>query len=72
MMTDDTKTIILCKSCGWKSNELSRTEFRALGVPWYCDDCGQRVERFIRFEPHERDAAFRIAENDAQFYQRRK
>jgi len=38
--------ILQCK-CGWLSKPLSKEDLVEMGVPWYCDDCGERVSHFI-------------------------
>lgn len=53
----DDRTIIKCW-CGWHE-ELDRASLGEAGVPWYCNDCGKRVTRFVTFHPFERDAALR-------------
>ena len=45
--------------CGWKSKELTHEDRLALGVPWYCDDCGKQVGRFVRYSSSERDEAMK-------------
>lgn len=37
--------LLKCK-CGWKSKVLSNEDLEELGVPWYCDNCGERVTTF--------------------------
>jgi ribosomal protein L37AE/L43A len=34
---------LTCRKCGWESKSMSYQELTDLGVPWYCDDCGERV-----------------------------
>ena len=49
--------ILKCR-CGWTSKELTVPELSERGIPWYCDKCGRRNLRFIRFAPHERAGAY--------------
>lgn len=57
--TPDDLTLLRCGHCGWVSGELRRaTLLRERGFPWYCDDCGERVSRFMHFRPWERAAAY--------------
>jgi ribosomal protein L37E len=58
-------TIIKCRRCGWISKEMTRAECSALGVPWYCDDCGYRVAQYVTFHPGERAAAYFAIEETA-------
>jgi len=53
----DTKTIIKCKNCGWFSLPLDANDLRGLGVPWYCEECSNKVEWWVKFEPGEEDIA---------------
>lgn len=34
---------LTCRKCGWESKSMTSQELNDLGVPWYCDDCGERV-----------------------------
>lgn len=34
---------LTCYKCGWESKSMTGKELNDLGVPWYCDDCGDRV-----------------------------
>lgn len=34
-------TILSCR-CGWRSQELTREQVKALGVPWYCGACDKQ------------------------------
>jgi hypothetical protein len=47
-------TILRCGTCSWRSKELTQTEMKDRGIPWYCDACGERAPHFIRFHPRER------------------
>lgn len=44
---------IRCR-CGWVSPEEDSLAIIERGVPWYCDDCGERVHQFVMYEDHER------------------
>jgi hypothetical protein len=46
----DDKTVLECK-CGWRSDLMTKAELGAFGIPWYCDDCGNRVTKFWTFGP---------------------
>lgn len=39
-------TMLECKKCNWKSSLLNPKELQELGVPWYCENCGNRVTHF--------------------------
>lgn len=52
----DDITVLRC-FCGWRSKELSAAELGALGIPWYCDDCGRPGLSWVRFHPSERAEA---------------
>lgn len=43
-----TFTVIICEFCGHKTKPLTDKEVKDLGVPWYCDCCGKRANRFKR------------------------
>ena len=56
------RTIIKCGRCDWISPPMTRAEKSARGIPWYCDQCGARVTKFVTFGPHEEaDAIKEIA-----------
>jgi hypothetical protein len=48
-------TIIRCKHCGWTSEELTRSDLREMGIPWWCGDCDKKATLFCTFPPEERD-----------------
>lgn len=41
-----------------------------LGVPWYCDDCGQQVQSFMTFHPSEMMAAYYHFNSIAEYLRR--
>ena len=45
--------VLECKKCGWHSAPLSQDGLRELGVPWYCDNCGEKVTWFYDIEDME-------------------
>lgn len=54
--SEDDLTIMWCR-CGWRSEELSQTKVVELGVPWYCDWCGNKNLMWVKFHPNEREKA---------------
>ena len=34
--------------CTWSSQPMDKKEREELGVPWYCDNCGERIVGFVR------------------------
>jgi hypothetical protein len=46
-----TKTVIICRKCGWQSSAMDDEKLRNLGVPWYCTFCGSPVTNYISYEP---------------------
>lgn len=49
MKTDEKVIRLDCAKCRWQKTYTPR-ELTDLGVPWYCDDCGQRVTHFKQSE----------------------
>jgi hypothetical protein len=45
-----TKTLLHCRYCMWISEPQTVQDMNERGVPWYCDRCDERVERFVRYE----------------------
>ena len=45
-----TKTLLKCDKCLWISEPLTKEDIANRGVPWYCDRCDERVERYVRYE----------------------
>ena len=53
----DDRTVIACR-CGWLSAEMTKEQKGQIGIPWYCDDCGQQATLFATFHPRERKEAY--------------
>ena len=49
-----TKTTLIC-NCGWQSLRMNEEELKDLGLPWYCEVCGNTIYSYITHEPHEKE-----------------
>ncbi len=57
--SSDDRTMIKCSRCDWISPPMTRAEKGDRGVPWYCDQCGAQVTKFVTFGPHEEAEAMK-------------
>lgn len=54
-------TVLRCANCGWHSEEMTREQVSAIGIPWSCHGtCGKSGVHYVRFHPSERTEAYKL------------